>query len=286
MNNKRDLLKRLLSLFPIKLLKEYFKETGNSEDVIESITGSKTRPALIDFVFSNYSSTRQNIYIFDLDKNFNRAVIDATFPLTIEKENLIGNEYTFLCLPQTEFSVYLSNPTDKDDLYFLQPVHIIIDKKSLVFIFTKLEKNVHTYFPEVREAKRASVVNDEENTLKKLLSFFGLHYTVTPTNFNKGIKTLWDKDDIDCYKIQWRNPHSTSTVTMDGTLTYKQKYPVDYNKIVLTQLSKSVWKYLLTDDYLCDGFTADPSIGEISITKFPKLPNQVKNVITKILTNN
>jgi len=286
MNSKRDLLKRLLNLFPTKLLKEHFKEKGNSEDVIEAITGNNRSNFIVDFVFNNYNSTRQNIYLFDLDKNFNRNVIDNTFPLAIEKEILLNQEYTLLCLPQTEFSVYLSNPTAKEDLFFLQPVHIIIHKKSLVLIFTKLEKNVHTYFPEIREAKKASVKNDEEETLKKILTFFGMHYSVTPTNFNKGIKQLWHKDEIDCYKIQWRNPHSTSSETMDGTLTFKQKYPTEYLKIVQTQLSKSVWKYLLTDDYLCEGFTADPSNGEISITKFPKLPNQVKNVITKILTNN
>jgi hypothetical protein len=286
MNGKKKLMERLVHLFPVKVLKDFFNETGNADSVIDAIVSKRTDAVITDFVFSNYSSTRQTIYLFQLNKNFSRTIIDGTFPIKIVKESKSANQYTFLCLPQTEFSVYLSNPTSKADLFFLQPVLIIIENKSLSIIFTKLEKNVHTYFPSQREAKRASVKNDEEETLSNLLTFFRTHFSVLPTDFNKGIKYLWDKDDIDCHKIQWRRPHSTSTETMDGILTFKQKYPAEYKEIIKTQLSKSLWKYLLSDDYLCEGFTADPSHGEISITKFPKDPNQTKNVITKILANN
>lgn len=69
-------------------------------------------------------------------------------------------------------------------------------------------------------------------------------------------------------------------------MTFKDKYPEIYEKIILTPIGSAIWAYLLKDDYLCEGFTADLSKGFLSITKFPKLPNQVNNVITKILANN
>ncbi|HMU10510.1 MAG TPA: hypothetical protein PKC54_10915 [Ferruginibacter sp.] len=286
MNTARDLLGRLLSLFPVKLLKSEFLETGNAEDVIDAITGNKTQKAIKDFVYANHDFTRQNIYLFTLNNNFNRGALPAKFPFPTEKDAAVNGEHIFFCLPQTTFSVYLSNPTDKEDLLFYQPVIIRVKNKHLIIQYTKLEKNVNAHYLPAREAKKASEDNSEEQTLAQILTFFEHAYTVTPNDINKGIKHLWHIDDLDCHKISWRNPHSISTETMDGTLTFKQKYPAEYKKIILTPISGSIWKYLLNDDYLCEGFTSDLTAGHISITRFPKLPNQVNNVITKILANN
>lgn len=49
MNSNRNLLKRLLKLYPIKVVKEYFQETGNFADAIESITGNNTQQSIKDF---------------------------------------------------------------------------------------------------------------------------------------------------------------------------------------------------------------------------------------------
>lgn len=286
MTNNRDLIKRLLRLFPTNILKSYFNLKGNNDEIIEIISGNSNAASIIDFAFQNQAFTRQNIYLFEFDSAFDHAIINSSFPLKVEKEYQVSNEYIYFCLPETEYSVYLSNPTEKVNISFLQPITIHIKNKSLIAICTKLEKNIQTYFPDIREAKKASVRNDEEVTIKNLIEFFKLHYNVTSTDFNKGIKAMWHVDDIDCHKIQWRNPHSITNETMDGTMTFKNKYPNEYSKIILTPISKSIWKYLLPNEYLCEGFSADPTNGQLSITKSPKTPNQVQNVITKILANN
>jgi hypothetical protein len=284
-NNARDLKKRLLHLFPVKTIKEFFQKKGGSEDIIEGLSNNPINP-LIDFALQNYKYTRQNIFLFTIDHNFNRASIGADFPLTIEKETHIGNEYTFACFPKTTFSVYLSNPTDKEDLVFYQPVFIRCYGKNLVVHFTKMEKSIASYYNEQREAKKASVKNAQDIILKSIVDYFATNYTVVITDFNKGIKAIWAADDIDCHKIQSKNAHSVRVETMDGVLTYKVKYPLEYNAIILTPLRSAQWKYLRDDSYICDGFTADPGAGEISITSFPKHINQVTNVIDKILASN
>lgn len=46
MNTNRDLLKRLLHLYPLQTIKKTYNLTGNFDDVIENITGSRTGGAI------------------------------------------------------------------------------------------------------------------------------------------------------------------------------------------------------------------------------------------------
>ncbi|MGB8194940.1 MAG: hypothetical protein WCF67_23595, partial [Chitinophagaceae bacterium] len=256
------------------------------DEVIDSVTGNKPAKFLKDFAFRNLAITKQNVYLFKLGKTFNRSTMPPGFPLTIEKEDLVGKEYSFFCLPQTIFSVYLSAPTDKEDLKFLQPVLIRIENKSLIIRYTKLEKNLQSYYPANREVRKAGETNSEEDTLRQILAYFETNYNAQINDINKGVKYLWAQDWIDCHKIQYLSPFSSDMTTMNGALTFKQKYPTKYQNIILAPIGKTLWKYLLADDYFCDGFTTDPTAGQISFTKFPKHSNQVENVITTILANN
>jgi hypothetical protein len=286
MNTNRDLLKRLLHLYPIKIIKDHFQETGNANDVIEVVTGNKTGLAIKTFASNSYLYTRQNIYLYKLGRNFNSADIDEDFPFKIESSSQSTNEYSYFLLPKTTFTVYLSNPTDKEDLIFYQPVMIRFVNKVLAIHFTKLNKNEKYYYPENRSPKKSSSTQIEDDILGDIIKHFQTIYTITSLDINTGIKYIWDKDSIDCVKIQWRLPHSVNTATMDETLTFKEKYPDEYENITLRPLGKTNFIYLKDDESLCAGFTVDPSEGYISITSFPKHPNQVTNVISEILTNN
>lgn len=285
-NNARDLKKRLLHLFPIKSIKDHYNLTGSFEDIVETLS-NKPSADLYKFAHAHSILTRQNIYLYTLDSNFSPKTIGNNFPYNIEITQTVNGEHHYCCFPKTTFSVYLSFPvTSKVELSFLQPVIIKCSGKNLIIHFTKLEKSLGSYFPNDPEAKKASVQMDQHEILINILDYFGQDYTVSSNDFNKGIKHLWDIDDIDCFKIQSSNPHSVRVETMNGELTFKEKYPAEYKDIILKPLGPSQWKYLRNDDYLCEGFTADPNSGNISITRFPKTVNQVINVIDKILTNN
>lgn len=287
MNSARNLNKRLLNLFPVHLLKEEYKLTGKTDDLLEAITGGQTRQNIINFVFANHNFTKQHIYLFNLNKNFRPPANFDDFPIKVEKQvtNADG-EILLYCLPIVKFSVYLSDPMDKVEINFHQPVLISLKNKAITVQYTKLEKNISFYFPSNRDAKKAAEINSEEETLSKILTYFNDDYTVSVCDINAGIKHLWDIDNLDCFRIAWQNPFSSVEEKMNGDLTFKKKYPEQYEKIILTPLGKSVWKYLLKDDYLCDVFAGDPSTGKLSITTFPKTVHQIKNVITKILANN
>src|SRR5690242_14960304 len=97
MNSNRDLLKRLLHLFPIKVVKEYFGKTGNAEDVIDEISVDQTGPAIKTFSRTNYLYTKQNIYLFKLNRNFTRDSMAEDFPYPLEAEAVNGNELSIFC---------------------------------------------------------------------------------------------------------------------------------------------------------------------------------------------
>jgi hypothetical protein len=285
MNTSRVLIKRLLDLLPIQVVKDQYNLKGNAGDVIEKVSGSNTIDSLKNFVFENIRWTKQNIHLYTLNKKFNRSDI-SNFHYAVEKEVSLGTVYQICLLPEVTYSVYLSNPTSKQDIVFLLPVVLKIHNKSLIIHFTKLEKKISSYFGADREAKQASVIDDEDQVLRKVIDKFEQAYTVTKTDFNKGIKDLWENDLIDCQKIQWRKSDSIANEKMDGNLTFKQKYPQDYQQIIRKSLENTIWKYLLQDSLMCEKFSTNPSMGIISITQFPNDVNQVNNVITKILAGN
>jgi len=286
MNTSRDLYKRLLHLYPIKIVKEHFDQNGSASDVIELITGNNTGTAIKAFAANNFLNTRQNIYLFKLNKNINTSDIGDDFPFKIEAQTQSSNENTYFILPKTIFTVYLSNPTDKEDLIFYQPITIRLTNKILAIHFTKLNKNEKYYYPENRFPKKAGSNQTETAILNNIVDYFQTICKVSPLDINPGVKHIWEADSVDCLKIQWRLPHSTNTATMDETLTFKEKYPEAYSDIILRPLGKSSFIYLKDDDSFCPGFTVNPSDGYISITSFPKFSNQVINVISEILANN
>jgi hypothetical protein len=285
MNNNRDLLKRMLRLYPAKLVKEYFQENGNATDAIEAITVNKTQQAIKTFVKDHQILTRQHIYFYTLGANFNLANI-ANFPFTIESQSINNGEHTLFCLPKVTYKVTLYNPLQEDELEFLQPVVINVTQRTLIIHITKIEKTVGHYYQADRGAVRQGQTQNEIENLTQIANYFDQYFGLTKIDCNRGIKDIWDRDLIDSKKVQWRNNASTDTVTMDEDFTLKEKYPNKYVELVNDPLVKTMFKYLRDDNYLCDAFDADPSNGVINIPKFPQNANQVKNVITEILTNN
>lgn len=285
MNTSRNLLKRLLRLFPAKLVKEYFEESGNSSDVIEIVTGGRSEQDIKAFVESNYLSTRQHIYMYELNSNFNHSHMND-FPFVLESNTHANNIYTYFFLPIITYQVTLYNPLNETTLQFLQPAIIKIENKTLTVHLTKIEKTISSYYPHDRGAVRRNVNNGEMENIDIICNFFNERFGLSTLDINTGIKYLWDNNSIDGKKVQWRKDSSVATETMDEDLLFKQRYPLEYNSLINQPLVKTLFKYIRDDQNLPDTFDADPSNGHISIPKFPNDTNQITNVIREILTHN
>jgi hypothetical protein len=285
-NSNTDLLKRLLHLLPIQVVKDKYKMKGNAVDIINTVVGNIGAPALKKFVFENMAYTRQNVHIYSLGSFPPKSKLLNGFPLTIEIDQSNTSAHIFFCLPVVTFSVYLNNPVVVDDLKFYQPLIVKIEGKTMTITHTKLEADIKHHFHPNRDAKKNSESNSEEATRTEILDHIELITSIVPSDINKGVKHLWEKDELDCHKISYLNAHSTDSAVMNGALTFKQKYPKEYKELIKKPINSAIWKYLKNDDYLCQIFTADLSKGTISITRFPNTSDQVSNVISKILAHN
>lgn len=286
MNQPRDLHARLLHLFPIRVVKEQFDKAGRASDVIEEILDNYLGKQIRSFACEQTSYTKQNIFLFKANKDFKREYIKDSFPWPIVCEKIDGTKGELVFLIKVEFSVFVDNPPQKEELHFFQPVAILFDRKKVSIHLTKLKKNVQAYFEDNRNAKLIKIKNDERTVLNKFLEHIEESLTITSLDINAGIKELWEKDEIDCRKLKWRDHHSLEMTVMDEDSTFKETYPERYVDVAVAPLGSSVFSYLKDDDDFCRIFGTNPSEGHLNISKFPKTSEQVSNVIAKILENN
>jgi len=287
LKTNRSLIKKLIGLFPAKFIKDHFNQTGHISDVIEEVSSGNIN-SVLSLVRAYHSTTKQNIYLFKLSRNFNPAIDMKDFPLEINDSNNVGNKRTYFLFPETTFSVYLSNPVDMEPLSFLQPVVIEVDNKNLIISFTKLQKDVKSYFNRDRNPKLAGETNIESETLNLIREHFETTIGIETNDFNAGIKSLWADDVLDCQKIRYMDPHSTILITMNETLTFKQQYPEKYIEMQHAPIATSVWKFREPgeDGKILDTFACDPTLGTISINKYSDTTNQTAYVINRILEQN
>lgn len=286
MNTSQDLLKRLIKLFPVKILKEEFNLTSASDSLYDEIIQNKNESIIKDFAYLNINLTKQHIYIYELESDYNFSSFNsANFPYTVIKQNRTANTLTIVISPIVDFNVVLSNPFEETTIKFHQPCIVTLKNRHLIFQTTILEKKIGAYFDSNRKVLDVVKENDETETIHQIIGYF-INYSPNICDLNRGIKNLWEHDKIDSKYARWKKNRSTTTEAMDEDYTLKSQYPDAYQSLISSPLNKTIFKYLEDDDFLPDHFTADPTNGELSIPLYPKNLNQVQNVINEILSNN
>lgn len=281
MNTKRKLLNRLIGLYPVKIVKGHFNMDA------ENAVTKFSEEAITGFCYSNLDNTKQHIYIYHFDKNFTRASLNIeNFPLEIVTEKRDAGCHTFICKQLVTFNVKVSSPYEETTIKFYQPIMInILNNRHLVIQATILEKNIASYF-EGRKVFESSREVSEETLIGNIRSYFERYYRVSYCDINKGIKAIWEEDLIDSRLVKFKKNRSTSTESMDGDYTVKEQYPEVYQQLINAPLGKTVFRYKKEDGLLIEHFTTEPSLGRLSIPLYPKNPNQIRNVVDKILANN
>ncbi|PRY10328.1 hypothetical protein CLV24_11456 [Pontibacter ummariensis] len=279
--------RRLLKLFPVKLLKEEFQVTASTQpELIDTLVYGNTDHTLREFAFDKIDCTKQHVYIYTLNRAFDSGSFSARdFPIEVLRSVRTSNGWVLHCLPKITHNVVLIEPFETRTIDFYQPIKITLDGNRLILQFTILEKNLKAHFERNRCVYSKRML--EESAIKdEILNHFGRNYQVDVCDMNRGVKYLWDNGLLDGKALKFKRAKSTATVTMDEEETYKEVYPEEYRETMKDPLHRTVLKYKVQDDELCDLFTIDPSKGEISFNKYPLTANQIQNVISKILANN
>jgi len=289
MNKTDDLSRRLLKLYPVDIVKQSFGKKGYQKELIRDVVSSKSTNDILDFAHDSLDYTKQHIYIFSFDKPFKEKGLDRKkIPISLHSEESIIDGVKFNCFSKVEYDVI--NIEEKsyteEKLYFLQPISITANEKHLIVQFTKLEKDIGSFFTKSIKAFTKSQKNHETEIIPQLKDYFNAHCKLTVCDLNKGIKAIWDADIVDAKQPSWKDDYSTDTKTMDEDYTFKSKYPVQYKAMLRAPLYKTVFKYIKPDNAFVTRFTIDPLKGFISTSVQSKTNKQISNVITSILSNN
>lgn len=294
MNTARELRYRLLRLFPVAVVKQYFEPAGRTQyEMLEEITSGTTAEEINSFCFDNFGFTKQHIYLFQIGR-FQIDRLDAVDDLLptaelISKSKTAGTvRYSYLFSHTYDLAgIEESTRTFRElHLLFNQPIMIEITSASMKISLTIVEKNPESYLNgfKVYQAKRR--MEDEDivgSVMLRMADFSGA--PPVPLDINRGIKHLWNHDLIDAVSIKYKKENSMAAEVMDEDMTFKNKYPEDFRKVLTAPLRKNTFRFLRDAEHYCD-FVADPTAAILSFNKYPKEQNQISNVVSKILSHN
>jgi len=290
-NANTDLLTRLLELYPIKVIKDYFNIKGTFAKISESIIAGYTSGVIFKFATENSNFTRQHVHIFNLRPKFTAKTLNLTdFPYKLINSAYVNGEFIVDCLPLVKFDVMAVPPYEEASIKFHLPVKIRILNNHVIVQMTMLEKNLSRYFSE--DGVRKKVVNSErsvseDDIIQELSDFLNnRHMTISRCDIHKGIKKMLTDDVIDLSYVKDKKARSTDTITMDEDFTVKETYPDAFEKIMKNPLIKSLLIYKIKDDRLCKQFTVEADSGKIAISSFQENITQIENLTNEIIGNN
>ena len=232
-------LQRMLDLFPYDVIKlEWSGKEGKKEDVCEKVAETATTKEILGFVDRNFLRCRQHVYVF-CAPNLN------SLP-NIHKgdQELTEREIRALYLVRLTHRVVLDDPLEEVEVSFLWPIQVQLHAAHLIVRFIKLQKDVGSYLDRERIVSRGRKNVDEQQILDVLVNEHGLK----PTDIHKGVKTLWDNDFFDAYRVKFKKPFSTTTEIMDDERGVKHNNPELYKIARDAELFEIVFEVLPRGD--------------------------------------
>ncbi|QTN38189.1 hypothetical protein HZ996_03225 [Cryomorphaceae bacterium] len=283
MNTEDDILKRLLSVLPIKVVKDVFDETGAATAVLNQVVRNNANAVVLANVLSNLEWTKTHCHIFSVRQTRWRQVDSRNIPFTIFSDRENDGVRRITGYAEVTYTATTIQPFGRHNIVFRQPFRIHLVGDQMIVFMTILERSLRKYFQGNTEVVHVEKDLEETEIIQRVLGAFG---TPIVTDINRGVKDLWNRDIIDSRYAKWKKDRSMATEAMDEGFTFKEQYPADYASMVTRPLDKMIFKYLVDDDEMPDHFTVDPSNGKVSFILYPKTANQITNVILSILQSN
>ena len=283
MNSERNLLKRLLKAYPVKVLKDTFNITGLSQnEIIEEVLNTNSPLIVKNFAFTNFTHLRQHVYIYNIN-----GVMDNTWicdnDVLHNHTNITPTNRTLNLLFKATYKVYNPQISATEDVFYYTPVQIKIINTKFIISINIQERDATSLFQSVVFSINKDMMDEE--IIKYIVERMPLTASLTKLDINKGIKQLWEENFIDAASVKYKKARSTSTEVMDEEFTLKTTMPDIYNALLNAPLQKNIFKILEREDIISH-FTTEPSNGKLSFTKFPENINSIPDLIDLILTRN
>lgn len=298
MPTKKDVLYRLLNLYPVSVLKEHWDiKKASKDEIIKAILNIAKEAEIFTFSRMNQDLTKQHLFIFENEpeglKSFHPPLLaDQTPTFSVRNKEMIDEFY----LIEVVYKVVIGPAPYRDkELRFLWPISVLASKTYTLVTFTILEKKIDAYLQAGEELLSVTRNIDEEGILNWLKESVPDTLTLNRADLNKGIKKLWSTDKIDAMSSRWKPPRATVTQTMDRKFLLKRDDPDAFDEAIKAPLLKNLFVLLGDEDEEAEEgegqdrplahFAATPSEGEIMFNRYPKA-EEVKNVVRAILAAN
>jgi hypothetical protein len=279
-NRQDDKLFRLLHLFPIQTIREFFKVKGaGKSQVADAVLQNSTTEKIKEFARSNFGLTKQHVYLFasaDMEDDIEIFDHDPEFS---------DDDYAFYLLP-LRFQVLIADEPKRINLDFLWPVMISSHDKGIAVKTTVMEKDLSYYVGSTGKVYNEGQSLNDANVSKAVSDALG---NVAELDLNKGIKYLWQNDAIDALLVEWEKIKSVSRDIMHEKFLFKASYPKEWAEVMKSPINRTIFSRI-GKSQLSQGFpeyfVANPSSSFLSFPTFSENNTQVENVIRTILENN
>lgn len=274
----------LLELFPVDKLKDHWPQIkGKKQDIAKTIVAREKPSAIIDFVDRYFSCCKQHMYIFSHNSEVKKLPTAGVGIGERVLEKMGKGEGSALFLYWAEFTAVLTDPFEAAEIRFLWPFRFEFTKTAATVRLIVLEKNFSAQF-NGRDYIAAKKVTDEAVLVAAMLKTADV--PLGKADLHKGIKKLWRDYLIDCVRVDYKDPYSTESTTMDAERGIREKKPALYELLLGVPLLNA--KFKIKSKKLSDApaFYTKPADGYLAFTRYSQNESDTDNVVREILKHN
>jgi len=282
-------LTHLLQMYPVSALRETWGTTKGmkKDELIASVIGTIPERAIVEFCRIHQPLTKQRIMLFDNQGDSLNAFADPLIDLDSRTYfNRTAQEIEEFYILTVTYEALVGGPTYEPQQFdFPWPVRIVINSKHTIVTFTIIEKTLTPYLPPNKSAVNVHKAYDEDDVCSRLIQRLPSPSWLNRCDLHRGVKALWEADEIDAAYVGWKEDISTDTKTMDAKHLMKRDNPAAYAKAMAAPLLKSVFK-TVSQSKFPPIFTVAPLDGEVSLHRHSETLTEVQNVVRAILAAN
>jgi hypothetical protein len=283
-NSSIEINKRLLKAFSVEALKEVFNLNESKErqaGLLNNIITSNSTAIINDTIFKHFSLLKQHVYLYEFKGVLADNWLDK-HPAFVSMQKITNSLSIVNLLCPIKFEGFNKTQGVMDSFEFLVPVQIHKKKTIVTIHINILERDIST----ITTDKILSTTRDiyDEDIINEIVPFSGA-VQLFKYDLNKGIKKLWNDDEVDALKVKFKKAKSTSQEIMDEDKMIKKDMSLVYNELIKTPLRITTFK-ILKQKKLVNFFVVDPSLGIFYFSIFPKNLNGINDLIDLVLTNN
>jgi hypothetical protein len=276
---------RLLEAYPLDVLRAEFNVKGDTKQVTEAIIAKTTIKDLKLDCLRLMGHCRQHIYLFDHPLKAGQLPTDF-FGDNIEEKQVIVEkadrvEHEYLLRLKYEFVIVVGETAKRRWLFLWWPVKLIITPKVLQIRATIMERDTRLGKGIYYDSRTI----DDAGIVLSVQAGFPPGLTFLPLDINKGVKALWDAEDvIDSSYAAHKTANSLDTSDMDKGHSIKKDAPEKFKKMLAEPLRKGV--FFSEEATLPQAFAADPCEGRLAVRRYSEDLNAVNGLVEAILKHN